>query len=118
MNMEIKIPPVPPNYADDDDQLIICGCYIKDSQFVYKDQNLFDVETNNAVLEVVAPVSGTVHSINIEIGQKVETDIVVMKVDPSTKEPFFKKVYRIINMEFVSGLMLGSIITYAILKMV
>jgi pyruvate/2-oxoglutarate dehydrogenase complex dihydrolipoamide acyltransferase (E2) component len=118
MNMEIKIPQLPPNYADDDGQLVICDFYIKDSQYVYKDQNLFDVETSNVVLEVVAPVSGTVHSINIQIGQKVETDMVVMKVDPSTKEPIFKKVYRIINMEFLSGLMLGSIITYAILKMI
>lgn len=116
MNMDVKIPRVPPIYADNDDLLIICDLFAKEGEFVYKDQDLFCVESKNVVLEIVAPASGSIHSVEISMGEKVETDMLAMMLDPSTNEPLFKKIYRLINMEFLSGLMLGSIITYAILK--
>ena len=120
MNMDIKIPHVPPNYTDDedDDKLIICDIHVSDRQFVYKNSHLFDVETNKVVLEVVAPESGTIQAIKIEVGQIVETDKVAMKLDTSAKEPLPNILNRVINMEFLTGLMLGSIITYVILKVV
>lgn len=116
MNMDVKIPFVPPRFADSDDILTICDLLIVEGEFVYKDQDLFCVESKNVILEIVAPASGSIHSVKISMGQKVETDMVALMLDPSTKEPLFKKIYRLFNMEFLSGLMLGSIITYSILK--
>ncbi len=115
-NMEIRIPFVPPNYTDDDNNLVICELRVKKSEFVYKDQNLFDIDTNYAVLEVISPASGMIQSINIEVGQKVEAEMIAILIDPSAKEPFLKRALRVVNVEFLSGLMLGSLVTYVILK--
>lgn len=118
MNTEVKTPIVPPLYADKDEKCSVCEIYVTDGQYVYDKQNLFDVETNNVILEVVAAEAGTINSIEIKLGQRVEPETVVMKINTANKEPFDKKMLRKINIEFLSGLMLGSLFTYAVMKFI
>ncbi|WP_412972048.1 biotin/lipoyl-containing protein [Glaciecola sp. MF2-115] len=113
---DVKVPKTPKEYAVENSAYVISEIYVGKGDYVYQDQSLFDVETENVILEVISSSAGKVQTVDIKRGMSVESENVAMRIDTSFAEPFNKKLYRKINLEFLSGLMLGALITYVVLK--
>jgi 2-oxoglutarate dehydrogenase E2 component (dihydrolipoamide succinyltransferase) len=67
MSIEIKVPPLPESVAD----ATLVAWHKKAGDSVSRDENLVDLETDKVVLEVPAPVSGTISMIKVEEGTTV-----------------------------------------------
>jgi len=61
--------------------------YVKVGDTVKKDQQLFDVETDKAAVEVVAPENGVVASIEVAEGDEVDVGTLLMVLDVDDEEP-------------------------------
>jgi 2-oxoglutarate dehydrogenase E2 component (dihydrolipoamide succinyltransferase) len=68
MSIEIKVPPLPESVSD----ATLVAWHKTAGEFVARGENLVDLETDKVVLEVPAPVSGTVAKIVVENGATVE----------------------------------------------
>ena len=68
MSIEIKVPPLPESVSDA--TLVVWHKVAGES--VARDENLVDLETDKVVLEVPAPMSGTIAKIIVENGATVE----------------------------------------------
>lgn len=67
MTIEIKVPPLPESVSD----ATLVAWHKTVGESVARDENLVDLETDKVVLEVPAPVSGTVAKIVVEDGATV-----------------------------------------------
>jgi len=67
MSTEIKVPPLPESVAD----ATLVAWHKKVGESVTRDENLVDLETDKVVLEVPAPLSGTLVEIKIADGTTV-----------------------------------------------
>ncbi|MCH8302580.1 MAG: 2-oxoglutarate dehydrogenase complex dihydrolipoyllysine-residue succinyltransferase [Proteobacteria bacterium] len=67
MTIEIRVPQLPESVTD----ATLVGWHKKPGEAVARDENLVDLETDKVVLEVPAPVSGTLSEIKIKDGTTV-----------------------------------------------
>lgn len=67
MSIEIKVPQLPESVSD----ATLVAWHKKAGEAVARDENLVDLETDKVVLEVPAPVSGTIAKILVENGDTV-----------------------------------------------
>lgn len=67
MSIEIKVPVLPESVAD----AVVATWHKKPGEFVKRDENLVDIETDKVVLEVVAPADGVIESILKDKGATV-----------------------------------------------
>ncbi|MBQ1783352.1 MAG: 2-oxoglutarate dehydrogenase complex dihydrolipoyllysine-residue succinyltransferase [Gammaproteobacteria bacterium] len=67
MSIEIKVPVLPESVAD----ATIAAWHKKAGDFVRRDENLVDIETDKVVLEVVAPEDGVLEEILHDVGSTV-----------------------------------------------
>lgn len=67
MTIEIKVPPLPESVTD----ATLVAWHKKPGEGVSRDENLVDLETDKVVLEVPAPVSGTITEIRVKDGATV-----------------------------------------------
>jgi len=68
MSIEIKVPPLPESVSD----ATLVAWHKSAGESVSRDENLVDLETDKVVLEVPAPMSGTIAKIIVENGATVE----------------------------------------------
>jgi 2-oxoglutarate dehydrogenase E2 component (dihydrolipoamide succinyltransferase) len=69
MSIEIKVPVLPESVAD----AIVSKWHKKIGDFVKRDENLLDLETDKIVLEVPAPADGVLEKIEFAEGSSVQT---------------------------------------------
>ena len=67
MSIEIKVPVLPESVAD----AVVATWHKKPGEFVKRDENLVDIETDKVVLEVVAPADGVIETILKDKGATV-----------------------------------------------
>ena len=67
MSIEIKVPPLPESVSD----ATLVAWHKNVGESVSRDENLVDLETDKVVLEVPAPVSGSIVKIVVENGATV-----------------------------------------------
>ncbi|MFK7955115.1 MAG: 2-oxoglutarate dehydrogenase complex dihydrolipoyllysine-residue succinyltransferase [Lysobacterales bacterium] len=77
MAVEIKVPVLPESVSD----ATVASWHKKPGEFVRRDENLVDLETDKVVLEVPAPCDGTVASIAEDSGSVVTTGQVLGSVE-------------------------------------
>lgn len=70
MTIEIKVPALPESVAD----ATIAAWHKKPGEFVKRDENLVDLETDKVVLEVPAPADGVLQEIKKTVGSVVKSD--------------------------------------------
>ena len=73
MSIEIKVPVLPESVAD----ATVATWHKKPGEFVKRDENLVDIETDKVVLEVVAPADGVIESILKDAGSNVGAEEVI-----------------------------------------
>ena len=73
MSIEIKVPVLPESVTD----ATVATWYKKPGDFVKRDENLVDLETDKVVLEVPAPADGVLESIAVQSGELVEANQVL-----------------------------------------
>lgn len=73
MSIEIKVPVLPESVAD----ASIATWHKKPGEFVSRDENLVDIETDKVVLEVVAPEDGFIETILKNTGDMVHGEEVI-----------------------------------------
>lgn len=82
MAIEIKVPVLPESVKEGN----IAKWYKKVGEWVSRDEQLLDVETDKVVLEVVAPEDGTLESILKKEGETVKSQEVVAMFKPGKEE--------------------------------
>ena len=102
MSIEIKVPPLPESVSD----ATLVAWHKSAGESVSRDENLVDLETDKVVLEVPAPMSGTIAKIVVENGATVEAgdvlaileegevEAVVAAADPAPAEKAAPKVAK------------------------
>lgn len=83
MTIEVKVPVLPESVED----ATIAGWHKKPGDTIRRDENLVDLETDKVVLEVPAPVDGTVKEIRAEEGDTVNSDQVIAVIEEGAVEP-------------------------------
>ncbi len=87
MSIEVKVPVLPESVAD----ATIATWHKKVGDFVQRDENIVDLETDKVVLEVPAPVDGYIREIIKPEGETVTSDQVLAKFEegeaPESKGP-------------------------------
>lgn len=78
MAIEIKVPVLPESIAD----ATIITWHKKVGEFVKRDENLVDVETDKVVLEVPAPEDGVLTKIIKDVGSKVVAQELIGQFEP------------------------------------
>ncbi len=73
MSIDVKVPVLPESVTD----ATVATWYKKPGDFVKRDENLVDLETDKVVLEVPAPADGVLESIAVESGDVVEANQVL-----------------------------------------
>ncbi|MGJ8664074.1 MAG: biotin/lipoyl-containing protein, partial [Marinicella sp.] len=73
MSIDVKVPVLPESVTD----ATVATWYKKPGDFVKRDENLVDLETDKVVLEVPAPADGVLESIAVESGELVEANQVL-----------------------------------------
>lgn len=81
MSIEIKVPALPESVAD----ATVAKWYKKEGEFIQRDENLVDLETDKVMLEVPAPKSGIIQKIFVPEGQTVTTNTVLAVVEEGTQ---------------------------------
>ena len=82
MTIEVKVPVLPESVED----ATIAGWHKKPGDTIRRDENLVDLETDKVVLEVPAPVSGTIKSIQSAVGDTVYSDDVIAVIEEGEVE--------------------------------
>ena len=77
MATEVKVPQLPESVAD----ATLVSWHKKPGEFVRRDENLVDLETDKVVLEVPSPCDGTVADISVDTGALVTTGQVLGTVE-------------------------------------
>lgn len=77
MSIEVKVPVLPESVTD----ATVATWYKKPGDFVRRDENLVDLETDKVVLEVPAPADGILKSIEVDSGETVEANTVLAYVE-------------------------------------
>lgn len=77
MTIEVKVPVLPESVED----ATIAGWHKKPGDSIRRDENLVDLETDKVVLEVPAPVDGTVKEIKAAEGDTVNSDDVIAIIE-------------------------------------
>lgn len=67
MTIEIKVPPLPESVSD----ATVAKCYKKAGDTVARNENLFDLETDKVMLEVVATQAGVLETVAVQEGAVV-----------------------------------------------
>ena len=67
MTIEIKVPDLPESVPD----AIIAAWSVKVGDYVEKEQNILELETDKVVLEVPSPVSGFIEELKVSEGDVV-----------------------------------------------
>ncbi|MFS1702038.1 biotin/lipoyl-containing protein [Alteromonas sp. AMM-1] len=85
MNIDIKVPHLPENTSN----AFVAQLHVTEGQVVAFNQNLFDIETDKVVLEVVAPSAGVIETIQISENAPVSSEQIVMSLreTESTEHP-------------------------------
>ncbi len=73
MSIDVKVPVLPESVTD----ATVATWYKKPGDFVKRDENLVDLETDKVVFEVPAPADGVLESITVESGEVVEANQVL-----------------------------------------
>ena len=79
MTIEIRVPQLPESVTD----ATLVGWHKKPGEAVARDENLVDLETDKVVLEVPAPVSGTLIEIKVSDGTTVTSGELLALLDES-----------------------------------
>jgi len=82
MTIEVKVPVLPESVED----AIIAGWHRKPGDTIRRDENLVDLETDKVVLEVPAPVDGTVKEIRAQEGETVKSNDVIAIIEEGVVE--------------------------------
>jgi 2-oxoglutarate dehydrogenase E2 component (dihydrolipoamide succinyltransferase) len=82
MTIEVKVPVLPESVED----AIIAGWHKKPGDTIRRDENLVDLETDKVVLEVPAPVDGTVTEIRAQEGDTVNSNDVIAIIEEGVIE--------------------------------
>ena len=89
MTIEVKVPVLPESVED----ATIAGWHKQPGDTIRRDENLVDLETDKVVLEVPAPVSGTVKELRSAEGDTVNSDDVIAIIEegevtaPAAEQP-------------------------------
>ncbi len=81
MTIEIKVPVLPESVAD----AVVATWHKKPGDFVKRDENLVDIETDKVMLEVPAPVDGVLSSIVKPQGSTVTAQEVIALLEEGVK---------------------------------
>lgn len=73
MSIDVKVPVLPESVTD----ATVATWHKKPGDFVKRDENLVDLETDKVVLEVPAPADGVLESVAVEAGDVVEANQVL-----------------------------------------
>ncbi|WP_371196405.1 hypothetical protein, partial [Glaciecola sp. SC05] len=110
---EVKIPRQPDSYTTENVEYKIFELYVKKNQYVFPNQRLFDVEATDVILEVVAERGGIVETLDIELYKEVFPDDIAIVIDESRPPTLFAGILIwVLNKYFISGIVLGALITY------
>jgi len=82
MTIEVKVPVLPESVED----AIIAGWHKQAGDTIRRDENLVDLETDKVVLEVPAPVDGTVKEVRAQEGETVNSDDVIAIIEEGVVE--------------------------------
>jgi 2-oxoglutarate dehydrogenase E2 component (dihydrolipoamide succinyltransferase) len=82
MTIEVKVPVLPESVED----AMIAAWHRKPGDTIRRDENLVDLETDKVVLEVPAPVDGTVTDIRAQEGEIVNSDDVIAIIEEGVVE--------------------------------
>jgi 2-oxoglutarate dehydrogenase E2 component (dihydrolipoamide succinyltransferase) len=77
MTIEVRVPVLPESVED----ATIAGWRKKPGDTIRRDENLVDLETDKVVLEIPAPVDGTVRELLVEEGDTVHSDDVIAIIE-------------------------------------
>jgi 2-oxoglutarate dehydrogenase E2 component (dihydrolipoamide succinyltransferase) len=77
MTIEVKVPVLPESVED----ATIAGWHKSPGDTIHRDENLVDLETDKVVLEVPAPVDGTVRELRAQEGDTVNSDDVIAVIE-------------------------------------
>ena len=77
MSIEVKVPVLPESVSD----ATIAAWHKKPGDSVRRDENLLDLETDKVVLEVPAPVDGTLKELKFKQGDTVTSSQVVAVIE-------------------------------------
>ncbi len=83
MIVEIKVPVLPESVTD----AVVSKWYKKAGEFIDRDDNLLDLETDKVMLEVPAPQAGVIQSLSVSEGDVVTTDQIVALIDTEAARP-------------------------------
>ncbi|QTS83695.1 2-oxoglutarate dehydrogenase complex dihydrolipoyllysine-residue succinyltransferase [Coxiella endosymbiont of Amblyomma nuttalli] len=95
MMIEIKVPTLPESVSD----ATIAKWYKKKGDFVARDDNLVDLETDKVMLEVLAPKNGLIEEIKVKEGEIVKTNqllVLLKEVKGKIDEEFSPAVRRLV----------------------
>ncbi|MDH3923066.1 MAG: dihydrolipoyllysine-residue succinyltransferase [Xanthomonadales bacterium] len=82
MTIEVKVPVLPESVED----ATIAGWHKQPGDTIRRDENLVDLETDKVVLEVPAPVDGTVKELKASEGDTVNSDDVIAIIEEGAVE--------------------------------
>lgn len=77
MSVEVRVPPLPESVAD----ATLLDWHKGVGDFIAQGENMVDLETDKVVLELPAPVSGTITEIVVEGGETVVGDTLVAHIE-------------------------------------
>ncbi|MCW5589082.1 MAG: 2-oxoglutarate dehydrogenase complex dihydrolipoyllysine-residue succinyltransferase [Legionellales bacterium] len=80
MSIEIKVPTLPESVAD----AVVSAWHKKPGDFVTRDENLVDIETDKVMLEVPAPQDGILKEIVQQAGSTVKAEQVLAIIEAAT----------------------------------
>ena len=83
MLVDVKVPQLSESVAE----ATLVSWHKKPGEFVERDENLIDIETDKVVLELPAPASGVLAKINKGDGGTVVSDEVIATIDTEAKAP-------------------------------
>jgi 2-oxoglutarate dehydrogenase E2 component (dihydrolipoamide succinyltransferase) len=81
MSIEVKVPMLPESVAD----ATVSVWHKKIGDFIHRDENLVDLETDKVVLEVPAPETGILEQILYQTGDIVNAEQVIAMIKPAAE---------------------------------
>ena len=112
MKKKVFIPSQPESFGTENLEYMIINSAVTNGQYVVHNQLLFEVETNNVILEVVSENNGQLESLLVTTEQVVQPGdlAAVINTESSPSFAFLLKIF-LFNRVFMSGFIIGSIIT-------
>ena len=83
MLVQVKVPALSESVSE----ATLLTWHKKEGEFVKRDENLIDIETDKVVLELPAPDSGVITKIVKADGDAVEANEVIAEIDTDAKAP-------------------------------